>query len=64
MLSVGRSDDAPDAVLTAAGLSALVYGVLDPAELPIRGFGTVPRGAEAPLRSLFPPARPYVFAEF
>jgi hypothetical protein len=64
VLSVARSDAAPDAVLTAAGLSALVYGVLDPAELPIRGFGTVPRDAEASLRSLFAPARPYVFAEF
>lgn len=64
MLSVARSDAAPGAVLTAAGLSALVYGVLDPAELPIRGFGTVPRDAESALRALFPPARPYVFVEF
>jgi len=64
VLSVARSDAAPDAVLTAAGLSALVYGVLDATELPIRGFGTVPREAEASLRSLFAPARPYVFVEF
>jgi predicted N-acetyltransferase YhbS len=64
VLTVGRPPSGADVVLTAAGLSALVYGVLDPAELPIRGFGTVPPAAEAALRSLFPPARPYVSAEF
>ena len=64
VLTVGRPARDPDAVLTAAGLSALVYGVLDPAELPIRGFSAVPRDAEASLRSLFKPARPYVFVEF
>jgi hypothetical protein len=64
VLTVGRSTRAPDAVVSAAGLSALVYGVLDPAELPIRGLGTVPPNAAVPLRTLFPSARPYVWAEF
>jgi hypothetical protein len=54
----------PAATLTAPGLSALVYGVLDPAELPLRGFGTVPEDAAAELRSLFPRRTPYLHAEF
>ncbi|MDG4822844.1 GNAT family N-acetyltransferase [Asanoa sp. WMMD1127] len=63
-LAVDRSD-APAAVsLTAAGLSALVYGVLDPAEITLRGLGTVPVEAAEALRVLFPPRPPYVFAEF
>jgi predicted N-acetyltransferase YhbS len=54
----------PAATLTAAGLSALVYGVLDPAELPLRGLGAVPEAAAAELRSLFPRLVPYVYADF
>ncbi|MEV4753592.1 GNAT family N-acetyltransferase [Micromonospora sp. NPDC049559] len=55
---------APAATLTAAGFSALVYGVLDPAELPLRGLGTVPDDAAAELRSLFPRELPYLFSAF
>jgi hypothetical protein len=54
----------PRATLNAAGLSALVYGVLDPDDLPLRGFGAVPADAGAQLRTLFPRAVPYVFADF
>ncbi|MBM0231595.1 GNAT family N-acetyltransferase [Micromonospora sp. STR1_7] len=54
----------PTATLTAAGLSALAYGVLDPAELPLRGLGEVPTDAAAELREIFPRAVPYLFADF
>lgn len=54
----------PDAKLTAAGLSGLVYGVLDPEELPIRGFGQVTGQAAGQLRTLFPRALPYLHAHF
>jgi len=64
-LEVGGDDaGAPRATLTAAGLSALVYGVLDPDDLPLRGFGAVPADAGAQLRALFPRAVPYLFADF
>jgi hypothetical protein len=42
----------------------LVYGVLDPEELPLRGLGEVPAGAAAELRALFPRRVPYVFSSF
>jgi predicted acetyltransferase len=60
----GDEQGVPRATLRAAGLSALVYGVLDPDELPLRGFGAVPADAGAQLRALFPRAVPYLFADF
>jgi predicted acetyltransferase len=54
----------PTATLTAAGLSALVYGVLDPVEVTLRGLGQVPGGAVDQLAALFPRRLPYLFAEF
>jgi hypothetical protein len=54
----------PTATLTAAGLSALAYGVLDPAEVDIRGLGQVPVDAAAELRRIFPRELPYLFADF
>ncbi|MEU8296110.1 GNAT family N-acetyltransferase [Micromonospora sp. NPDC048909] len=54
----------PDATLTAAGLSALAYGVLDPAEVPLRGLGEVSVEAAAELRRIFPRQVPYLFADF
>ncbi|TDC60884.1 GNAT family N-acetyltransferase [Micromonospora sp. KC207] len=54
----------PAATLTAAGLSALAYGVLDPAEVDIRGLGRVPADAAAELRRLFPRQLPYLYADF
>ena len=54
----------PTATLTAAGLSALAYGVLDPAEVDIRGLGEVPADAAAELRRIFPREVPYLFADF
>ncbi|MEV0393659.1 GNAT family N-acetyltransferase [Polymorphospora rubra] len=64
-LEVGRGDGpGPVATLTAAGLSGLVYGVLDPVEAGLRGFGTVSDDAAAQLRLLFPRQIPYLFADF
>ncbi|WP_200208817.1 GNAT family N-acetyltransferase [Micromonospora coerulea] len=54
----------PTATLTAAGLSALAYGVLDPAEVDIRDLGDVPADAAAALRRIFPRELPYLFADF
>ncbi|RLP91529.1 GNAT family N-acetyltransferase [Micromonospora sp. BL4] len=63
-LAGGASGRAPTATLTAAGLSALAYGVLDPAELPLRGLGEVPADAAVELRGIFPPRVPYLLADF
>ena len=54
----------PDATLTAAGISALVYGVLDPGDVALRGLGDVPRDAAARLARLFPRCCPYLYARF
>ncbi|MFC0097617.1 enhanced intracellular survival protein Eis [Micromonospora marina] len=54
----------PAARLTAAGLSALAYGVLDPAEVVVRGLGEVPVDAAVELRRLFPRELPHLFADF
>jgi hypothetical protein len=64
-LDVSRGAGPADgATLTAAGLSALVYGVLDPDDVVIRGLGSVPAAAAAELRTLFPRRQPFVFADF
>lgn len=52
------------AELTGHGLAAVVYGVLDPAELHLRGYGTVPPAAAEQLRALFPPAEPFLLEAF
>ncbi|TDC34902.1 GNAT family N-acetyltransferase [Micromonospora sp. 15K316] len=54
----------PAATLTAAGLSALAYGVLDPIEVQLGGLGQVPADAAAELRRIFPRQVPYLFADF
>ncbi len=59
-----RTGGEPAAELTGHGLAALVYGVLDPAELPLRGFGTASPAALTALRSLFGPRAPYLFESF
>jgi predicted acetyltransferase len=64
-LTVRRAGaEAPEATLTSAGLSALVFGVLDPYDLNIRGLGEVPAEPAARLRNLFPPRIPYLHASF
>jgi predicted acetyltransferase len=54
----------PSATLTAAGFSALVYGVLDPVEVFTRGLGELGAEAIGPLSSLFGKQMPYIFADF
>ncbi|SCG18976.1 Predicted acetyltransferase [Micromonospora echinofusca] len=54
----------PTSTLTAAGISALAYGVLDPVEVGLRGLGDVSPEAAAELRRLFPRQHPYLFADF
>ncbi len=63
-LAVSRASGTADVTLTPAGLAALVYGVLDPAELALRGFGSVPAGVAATLRAMFPRCLPFVAAGF
>jgi predicted N-acetyltransferase YhbS len=52
------------ATLTVPGLSALVYGVLDPVDAVIRGLGTIPADAAAQLRALWTRQTPYLAVEF
>jgi predicted acetyltransferase len=64
-LAVTRDATAqPDATLTAAGLSGLLYGVLDPVDVVVRGLGVVGADATTALRSLFPRDLPYLYADF
>ncbi|MFI7604686.1 enhanced intracellular survival protein Eis [Micromonospora sp. NPDC049366] len=64
LLSTSGVPPVPAATLTAAGLSALAYGVLDPVEVHLRGLGEVPPDAAVELRRLFPRQVPYLFADF
>jgi hypothetical protein len=62
-LTVGEGTR-PAARMTAAGFSGLVYGVLDPVDVVIRGLGEIDPSAVEPLRELFPRAMPQVFSSF
>jgi len=59
-----RSGGTPTATLTSHGLAALVYGVLDPTEIHLRGYGTMDAATAQTLRTLFPAATPYLYASF
>jgi hypothetical protein len=63
-LDGGGGATPPTATLTSHGLAALVYGVLDPAEIALQGYATVDAEAAQALRTLFPPVTPYLFASF
>ncbi|HVX47426.1 MAG TPA: GNAT family N-acetyltransferase [Mycobacteriales bacterium] len=58
----GRSE--PAATLTSHGLAGLVFGTLDPDEVELRGFGSVPAEAAEALATLFPRAWPHVYSTF
>lgn len=61
----GKGDsEAAGVRLTAAGISGLAYGVLDPVDVVTRGLGRVESSAIGPLRSLFPRSMPYLFSDF
>ncbi|GAA2393788.1 GNAT family N-acetyltransferase [Catellatospora methionotrophica] len=49
------------AVLTAAGLAGLAYGVLDPADVVARGLGDISDDAASELRKLLPGRVPHAF---
>ncbi len=63
-LEVAESGDEPAATLSCHGLSALAYGVLDPVEVVLRGFGRVEGEAAETLAALFPREMPYLFSDF
>jgi len=50
------------AKLTAAGMSALSHGVLEPEDIVVRGLGDIPAESAARLRTLFPRQVPYLYA--
>ncbi len=60
-LQITRSD-APECELSIHGLSALVYGVTDPIEFDLRGWGNPDPDQQTILRNLFPPGLPYLHA--
>jgi predicted acetyltransferase len=63
-LAVARGG-AAQVTLTVQGLSALVYGGYDAAELAIRGWGDPEPAVQRRLRALFPPPPlPYLYEEF
>jgi hypothetical protein len=43
-------------------MSALLYAVLDPEDIVIRGLGDIPAEPAARLRTLFPRQVPYLYA--
>ncbi|HEV2780955.1 MAG TPA: GNAT family N-acetyltransferase [Actinophytocola sp.] len=51
------------ATLTAAGLSGLAYGVLDPVDVVARGLGEISEGAAVELRALLPRHTPHAFGK-
>ena len=54
----------PHGALSIQGLSALVFGTLQPEELPYFGWGSLSDFAADQLRSLFPPMLPYLLEQF
>ena len=62
MLDIGCGQH--PAPLTTMGLAGLVYGVLEPEDIVIRGFGDIPRDTADQLRLMFPELIPHFFAHF
>jgi predicted acetyltransferase len=62
-IKVGTSGDAEQATLTAAALSGLAYGVLDPMDVVARGLGHITDDAAAELRFLLPACTPRSFGK-
>lgn len=56
--------EGPDSHLTIQGLSALVYGVQDPEEFAYQGWGDPNEEQQSTLRSMFPPAIPFIHADY
>jgi predicted acetyltransferase len=63
-LELQPTDRSPDATLSVAGLSGLVYGVAGPDDVAVRQLGSfTAAGAEA-AATLFPRQQPYLLEEF
>ena len=45
-------------------MSALIYGVLGPENIVVRGLGDIPAESAARLRTRFPRQVPYLYARF
>jgi len=63
VLQVSKSTQA-DCELTIQGLSALVYGPYDPADLSLRGWGDPSPDTQATMRAMFPRQVPYMHQMF
>lgn len=53
-----------DCALTMQALSALVWGVRDPAEFEIRGWGDPPQSVQLAMQSMFPRTQPWHHSEY
>ncbi len=63
-LEIGAPAGEPAAAVTGHGLAALVYGLLDPAELGLRGYGQVDPATQQLLRTMFPRQVPFLLEAF
>jgi hypothetical protein len=63
-LRVSRTRGAVDCALCIQGLSALVYGVNDPEDFPIRGWGAPSAETAAAMRTMFPSRLPYLHEHY
>ncbi len=59
-----RSGGEPECSLSIQALAALAYGTHDPGDFPLRGWGDPPAMAQAALRGMFPPLKPYLHEYF
>ena len=50
--------------LSIQGLTALVYGVYDPEEFALRGWGNPDEQAQMQMRQMFPPVTPFIHAMY
>ena len=63
-LQVTRTDDTPDCTLSVHGLTALIYGLRDPGEFALRGWGNPSPETQAMMRAMFPATQPFMYATF
>jgi hypothetical protein len=63
LLRVTPSTDA-GCDLSSDAISALIYGGYDPDDFPIRGWGCPSPATVGAMRSMFPPALPFLYARF
>jgi hypothetical protein len=53
-----------DCELSSEAMSALIYGGYDPDDFAVRGWGSPPPLVRAAMRSMFPPALPFLYERF